>query len=348
MDTVLCLHTGLGRLSSSAQTKHRRLIRRVLTECRYLLESQAASIDAIALAVHAVRLLESDPLTNAGYGSALNENGQVECDATVMDGLSGQFGSVGAVTGLEHPVDVAEAVCRQAMRMDEPSSPHILVAEGAQAFALRSNIPLAPFSLISPAALLCAQQQRTALLTEAPAIQDTVGCIVWHGENMAAAVSSGGPWNRPAGRIGPAAVAAAGCWIRQNRWGTVTTGDGEALLSQSTAMIVSLTEGGGEAEEEENEKDSLTSKRRNSLAWMQLDGPSARLYCQASYYPQPSASSAPGDSPLPLQWCIGATRWTARPKSDGQTTLEDEASSTFTKVLHCPPGTSFQYYERLR
>ena len=65
---------------------------------------------------NAISILEDDPHLNAGvfpagikdhrrihsregYGSNLTMHGTVECDAAIMDGCSGDFGSVGAVPG---------------------------------------------------------------------------------------------------------------------------------------------------------------------------------------------------------------------------------------------------------
>lgn len=56
-------------------------------------------------------MLEDCPLTNAGFGSNLTLEGVVECDASVMDGSTLQFGAVGAVSGIKNPVLLAKRLC---------------------------------------------------------------------------------------------------------------------------------------------------------------------------------------------------------------------------------------------
>lgn len=43
--------------------------------------------------------VQDSPFTNAGTGSNLTVTGSVECDASMMEGSSLQFGAVGAVSG---------------------------------------------------------------------------------------------------------------------------------------------------------------------------------------------------------------------------------------------------------
>ena len=73
------------------------------------LKDTGSALDAVT---SATIVLEDSPLTNAGYGSNLNYNGEVECDASVMDGTSLHCGSVGAITGIKNPVHVANLLCK--------------------------------------------------------------------------------------------------------------------------------------------------------------------------------------------------------------------------------------------
>lgn len=49
----------------------------------------------MSAAALAVSVLEDSTLVNAGSGSNLNWEGEVECDAGIMDGKTGDFGAVG-------------------------------------------------------------------------------------------------------------------------------------------------------------------------------------------------------------------------------------------------------------
>ncbi|EAQ83783.1 hypothetical protein CHGG_10187 [Chaetomium globosum CBS 148.51] len=84
----------------------------------------------------AIRCLEDNGITNAGFGSNLNIDGVVECDATIVDHL-GRSGACGAVGGVKNPITLAKKI------LDTSSlplslrrvPPNILIGSGAKDFA---------------------------------------------------------------------------------------------------------------------------------------------------------------------------------------------------------------------
>src|SRR2546430_10073856 len=110
---------------------------------RVLLQGGSALDAAQAAAV----VLEDDPSFNAGTGAALTSAGEVELDASCMDGTALRAGAVACVKTVKNPILVARRVC--------DDSPHVLMcATGAEAFACELGIPEVPNS-----ALITARQR---------------------------------------------------------------------------------------------------------------------------------------------------------------------------------------------
>ena len=99
-----------------------------------MLERGGSSLDAVSAAV---RVLEDDPLFNAGRGAVLNQRRRRGA-RRLHHGR--QDPRAGAVTGLRHvknPIELARLVMEQ--------SPHVmLVGEGAEEFALEQGVELVP------------------------------------------------------------------------------------------------------------------------------------------------------------------------------------------------------------
>lgn len=132
MNAVVAVHVGAGYHSPEKLAVYKRLCHLACRKAVAMLERpDCTALEAVS---SAVVVLENDPATNAGYGSNLTMCGNVECDASVMDGKSLKFGAVGALPCVESPVLVAKALCEAQAR--GPLSlgripPCILVGEGA-------------------------------------------------------------------------------------------------------------------------------------------------------------------------------------------------------------------------
>ena len=138
----IAVHAGAGYLHPS---KHAAICSVLQASCNAALKQAGSVEEAAAIAIS---VLESSPLTNAGVGSCLTEDGRVECEASIVFG-NGAFGSVGAVCGVDHPIQVAYQL---AFERDQHGlikelsrvRPISLVGDGAYQFAETRALGVVP------------------------------------------------------------------------------------------------------------------------------------------------------------------------------------------------------------
>jgi beta-aspartyl-peptidase (threonine type) len=189
-----------------------------------ILRAGGSALDAVEAAV---RLLEDDPLFNAGTGATLTAAGDVELDASIMDGETLRCGAVAVVRDVRNPVSLARAVMER--------SEHVLLAgEGASAFARAAGFP--PHDT----ALLVTPHQRArfeAARRGAPASKTgTVGAVARARRgHLAAATSTGGMSMKLPGRIGDTPLVGCGTYADDALAAVSCTGHGERIVQLTLA-----------------------------------------------------------------------------------------------------------------
>ena len=218
-----------------------------------VLKNGGTAIEAVEACTWPV---EDNPLDNSvGYGGYPNVLGQVELDASIMDGKHLRSGCVGAIKGFRHPISVARKVMEELHHV-------MLVGEGAEMYAREKGFSAE--NLLSPEAeqtwkdglagkfgpewdknglanIKTLISQASRLATDPQKVAGTVNFIAIdsHG-NMASAVStSGWAWKYP-GRLGDSPIIGAGNYCDNRFGGAACTGLGEIAircgLAKTTVM----------------------------------------------------------------------------------------------------------------
>ncbi len=199
--------------------------RRALEAGWSILKSGGHALDAIEASI---TILEDDPVFDAGFGSHLNLDGQVECDAIVMEAATLKAGSVAGLHRIKNPIRLARKVLESCSHM-------MLIAEGAERFATANNLPLCdPADLVSPAereAWLSCSKDSHAAEHHRGHDQGTVGAVAidQHGR-LFAATSTGGICCKLPGRVGDSPLIGCGCYADSETGGASSTGYGEAIM----------------------------------------------------------------------------------------------------------------------
>jgi isoaspartyl peptidase/L-asparaginase-like protein (Ntn-hydrolase superfamily) len=199
-----------------------------------LLQGGASALDAVEAAVV---VLEDDQRLNAGTGSRLTLEGQVEMDAGLMDSDL-NCGSVGSISRVKNPIRVARKVME---------TPHVLlVGPAATAFARRMGFQ--DYDPTTPGALQTLQDaKRRWRAAELPPWAerwrnfrwgDTVGAVARDSRGgYAAAGSTGGVSLKLPGRVGDTPL--VGCGLYAGPEGAVvSTGVGEEIVRKVLSKAV--------------------------------------------------------------------------------------------------------------
>ncbi|XP_073869525.1 isoaspartyl peptidase/L-asparaginase isoform X2 [Macaca fascicularis] len=135
MNPIVVVHGGgAGPISKDRKERMHQGIVRAATVGYGILREGGSAVDAVEGAVVA---LEDDPEFNAGCGSVLNTDGEVEMDASIMDGKDLSVGAVSAVRCIANPIKLARLVMEK--------TPHcFLTDQGAAQFAAAMGVPEIP------------------------------------------------------------------------------------------------------------------------------------------------------------------------------------------------------------
>jgi beta-aspartyl-peptidase (threonine type) len=245
---VIVIHGGAGVIDPSQMTPAREASYRAglaaALDAGYdILERGGTSLDAVTAAV---RLMEDDPQFNAGRGAVLNHDGDAELDAAIMDGAGPRAGAVADVRHVKNPIELARLVMEK--------SPHVLlVADGAEDFALEQGMALVPRGYFRTEARVReleearrAESARAAgtpttrvVMASAASSMGTVGAVALdRAGNLAAATSTGGLTNKHRGRVGDTPLIGAGTYASNDSCAVSGTGEGEFFIRQVVAYDV--------------------------------------------------------------------------------------------------------------
>lgn len=228
---AILVHGGAGRHPSTTHATVLDAVRRAADAGWQVL---AAGGTALAAVEAATRVLEDEPLLDAGIGSYLNADGDVEVDAIVMDGATLDFGAVAAVQCVAHPVTLARHVLSD--------SPHaLLVGEGAERFARRLGLTVPAATLVTDATLRRWRRDAERAAADERATSDTVGAVALDAAgHVAAATSTGGMRGKWPGRVGDSPIVGAGAWADDAGGAVSATGDGEAVMRVCLSHAVGM------------------------------------------------------------------------------------------------------------
>jgi beta-aspartyl-peptidase (threonine type) len=275
---VIQVHGGAWAIPESLRQPHIDGVRRAHGAALDALKAGERPLDAV---LAALEVMEDDPTFDAGTGSFLNEDGEVELDAAVMEGKDLKAGAVASIGRFKNPAAIALAVMERTEHV-------LLIGAGAERFALAEGfVPVPPSSLVHPrefaghAAWVAAGKPDARTFfdeegrvdassqsvsgiakgnTEKGALVEhhkrgTVGIVLGVRQpagryELFAGISTGGTRGKKLGRVGDAPLVGCGIYADDEGGAICCTGWGEAFIRTAAAKTASDLIGRGLAPQE--------------------------------------------------------------------------------------------------
>jgi L-asparaginase / beta-aspartyl-peptidase len=197
-----------------------------------LRKENGTAVDAVE---SAVANMENSGVFNAGLGSCLTVDKQIEMDASIMNGKDISVGSVGMVQNVQNPIKLARLVME--------STDHVMfVSEGANKLAKLLGIEFRHYKISQQKLktynkyykqMKSRWRKNNQLLTSHNNNNHygTVGAVAIDRKgNVASAASTGGRWLKIHGRIGDSAIVGAGIYADNGLGAACATGIGEFII----------------------------------------------------------------------------------------------------------------------
>jgi L-asparaginase / beta-aspartyl-peptidase len=254
---AIVMHGGAGVIERSSMTPerdkaYRAGLDRAIHAAAAVLDKNGSAVDAVEAGL---KVLEDDPLFNAGKGAVFTADGKNELDSAIMDGKTLDAGAVASVTRTKNPISLAKAVMQK--------SPHVMLSGvGADEFAAsvgleqvdpsyffteqrwqglirelkKKGLPIPP----RPAGAPPAPAKPVAELETPDAHKwGTTGIVVRDRQgNIAAGTSTGGTQAKRWGRVGDSPIIGAGTYASNDSCGVSATGTGEFFIRLTVGRTI--------------------------------------------------------------------------------------------------------------
>jgi len=195
---------------------------RALDAGALILERGGSAVDAVEAAA---RVLEEDCCFNAGRGSVLTNQGEVELDAAIMNGRDRSAGAVAGIKTTRAPISLARRLMEH--------GPHVFLSgDAADRFAAGVGIEQVPNDFfILPERRRQLDEALAAGSAADPIKYGTIGAVAVDRQgHVAAATSTGGITAKKWGRIGDSPLIGAGTYADDRAAAISATGSGEFFI----------------------------------------------------------------------------------------------------------------------